>query len=65
MIFLKRRYLKTEINQLLNLAAGVMLAAVRCEKVIIGGRPGGTIVAFARENIGNGEYQALIGGSYG
>ena len=27
MIFLKRRYLKTEINQLLNLAAGVMLAA--------------------------------------
>lgn len=27
MIFLKKRYLKTEINQLLNLAAGVMLAA--------------------------------------
>ena len=26
-IFLKKRYLKSDINQLLNLAAGVMLAA--------------------------------------
>lgn len=48
-----------------TVGGGGLLAAVRCEKVIIGGRPGGTIVAFARENIGNGEYQALIGGSYG
>ena len=48
-----------------TVGGGGLLAAVRCEKVAIGGRPGGTIVAFARENFGNGEYQALIGGNYG
>lgn len=42
-----------------------LLAAVRCQKVMIGGREVGTIVAFAREPFGNGEYQALTGGSYG
>lgn len=42
-----------------------LLAAVRCESVMIGGHSGGTIAAFAREPFGNGEYQALIGGSYG
>ena len=48
-----------------TVGGGGLLAAVRCEAVTIGGRPGGTLVAFARENFGNGEYQALIGGSYG
>lgn len=42
-----------------------LLAAVRCERVAIGARNGSCIVAFARENFGNGEYQALIGGEYG
>ena len=48
-----------------TVGGGELLAAVRCESVTVGGRAGGTIVAFARENFGNGEYQALIGGSYG
>ena len=48
-----------------TVGGGGLLAAVRCESVTIGGRPGGTLVAFARENFGNGEYQALTGGSYG
>ena len=48
-----------------TVGGGGLLAAVRCESVTVGGRAGGTIVAFARENFGNGEYQALIGGSYG
>ena len=48
-----------------TVGGGGLLAAVRCEAVTIGGRKGGTIVAFAREEFGNGEYQALIGGSYG
>lgn len=48
-----------------TVGGGGLLAAVRCEAVTIGGRAGGTVVAFAREKFGNGEYQALIGGSYG
>ena len=48
-----------------TVGGGGLLAAVRCESVTVGGRAGGTIVAFAREKFGNGEYQALIGGSYG
>ncbi len=48
-----------------TVGGGGLLAAVRCEGVSVAGRPGGTIVAFAREEFGNGEYQALIGGCYG
>ena len=48
-----------------TVGGGGLLAAVRCESVTVGGQPGGTVVAFAREKFGNGEYQALIGGSYG
>ncbi len=48
-----------------TVGGGGLLAAVRCERVSVGGRAGGTIVAFAREEFGNGEYQALIGGCYG
>lgn len=48
-----------------TVGGGGLLAAVRCEKVTIGGKEAGTIVAFARETFGNGEYQALTGGSYG
>lgn len=48
-----------------TVGGGGLLAAVRCEEVTIGGTPGGTMVAFARENFGNGEYQALTGGNYG
>lgn len=48
-----------------TVGGGGLLAAIRCESVTIGGRAGGTIVAFAREKFGNGEYQALTGGNYG
>ena len=48
-----------------TVGGGGLLAAVRCEKVTIGGREGGRVVAFARETFGNGEYQALTGGCYG
>ena len=48
-----------------TVGGGGLLAAVRCDSVTIGGRPAGCIVAFARENFGNGEYQALTGGNYG
>lgn len=48
-----------------TVGGGGLLAAVRCDRVIIGGREGGRLVAFARENFGNGEYQALTGGCYG
>ena len=48
-----------------TVGGGGLLAAVRCEEVRIGGKPGGTLVAFARERFGNGEYQALTGGYYG
>lgn len=48
-----------------TVGGGGLLAAVRCEKVTIGGKETGCIVAFAREKFGNGEYQALTGGSYG
>ena len=48
-----------------TVGGGELLAAVRCERVAIGGQPGGRLVAFAREQFGNGEYQALTGGSYG
>ena len=48
-----------------TVGGGGFLAAVRCESVTVGGQPGGTIVAFAREKFGNGEYQALTGGNYG
>ena len=48
-----------------TVGGGGLLAAVRCQAVTIDGRAGGTIVAFAREQFGNGDYQALTGGSYG
>ena len=48
-----------------TVGGGGLLAAVRCERVTIGGRNAGRVVAFARENFGNGEYQALTGGCYG
>ena len=48
-----------------TVGGGGLLAAVRCECVTIGGRAAGTLVAFARENFGNGESQAVTGGSYG
>lgn len=48
-----------------TVGGGGLLAALRCERVDIGGRPGGTLVAFAREAFGNGEYQGLTGGNYG
>ena len=48
-----------------TVGGGGLLAAVRCQRVEIGSRPGGTLVAFAREPFGNGEYQALTGGYYG
>ena len=48
-----------------TVGGGGLLAALRCQQVQIGGRPGGTLVAFAREPFGNGEYQALTGGYYG
>ncbi len=44
---------------------GGLLAAVRCQRVDIGGRAASPLVAFAREEFGNGEYQALTGGQYG
>ena len=48
-----------------TVGGGGLLAAVRCQRVTVDGREGGTLVAFARENFGNGEYQALTGGCYG
>ena len=48
-----------------TVGGGGLLAAIRCGQVLINGRPAGTLVAFAREPIGNGEYQALTGGNYG
>lgn len=48
-----------------TVGGGGLLAAVRCDSVTIEGRAVGTLVAFAREDFGNGEYQALTGGSYG
>ena len=48
-----------------TVGGGGLLAAVRCEAVTIDGRTGPGLVAFAREKIGDGEYQALTGGSYG
>ena len=48
-----------------TVGGGGLLAAVRCEEVKIGGKEAGRTVAFARESFGNGEYQALTGGSYG
>ncbi len=48
-----------------TVGGGGLLAAVRCDSVAIGGRAVGKLVAFAREDFGNGEYQALTGGSYG
>ena len=48
-----------------TVGGGGLLAALRCQRVVIGGRTGGTLVAFARESFGNGEYQALVGGNYG
>ncbi len=44
---------------------GGLLAALRCERVLIDGRAGPRLVAFARESFGNGEYQGLTGGQYG
>lgn len=48
-----------------TVGGGGLLAAVRCQRVTINGKGGGTLVAFARENFGDGEYQALTGGNYG
>ena len=48
-----------------TVGGGEILAAVRCQRVTIDGRAAGRLVAFARENFGNGEYQALTGGCYG
>lgn len=48
-----------------TVGGGDLLAAVRCESVTVDGRKAGGVVAFAREDFGNGEYQALIGGCYG
>ena len=48
-----------------TVGGGGLLAAVRCDLLTIDGKPSGTLAAFARENFGNGEYQALTGGSYG
>ena len=48
-----------------TVGGGGLLAALRCDGVRIGNQSGGTLVAFARESFGNGEYQALIGGNYG
>lgn len=48
-----------------TVGGGGLLAAVRCDKVVVEGKEAGNIVAFARETFGNGEYQALTGGSYG
>ena len=48
-----------------TVGGGGLLAAVRCERVVIDGRAAGRLVAFARDNFGNGEYQALTGGCYG
>ena len=48
-----------------TVGGGGLLAAVRCEAVTVDGRCAGTMVAFARESFGNGEYSALIGGCYG
>ena len=48
-----------------TVGGGGLLAAVRCEAVTIDGRQAGTMVAFAREDFGSGEYEALTGGSYG
>lgn len=48
-----------------TVGGGGLLAAVRCERVVIGGKEAGGVVAFARESFGNGEYQALTGGNYG
>ena len=48
-----------------TVGGGGLLAALRCQRVEVGGKPGGTLVAFAREPFGNGEYQALTGGNYG
>ena len=48
-----------------TIGGGGLLAAVRCQRVMIGGKEGGALVAFARESFGNGEYPALTGGNYG
>ena len=48
-----------------TVGGGGLLAALRCQQVQIGGRPAGTLVAFAREPFGDGEYQGLTGGYYG
>lgn len=48
-----------------TVAGGRLLAAVRCERIRIGGAEAGGMIAFAREEFGNGEYQALTGGVYG
>ena len=48
-----------------TVGGGGLLAAVRCERVVVGGRDSGRVVAFARESFGSGEYQALTGGCYG
>ncbi len=48
-----------------TVGGGGLLAAVRCDCITIDGKPAGTLAAFAREDFGNGAYQALTGGSYG
>ena len=42
-----------------------LLAAIRCDRVELDGRPSGTLTAFSPQKFGNGEYQALTGGQDG
>lgn len=41
---------------------GALLLGLRCSRVRIGSRQGGTLVAFAPVKFGDGEYQGLTGG---
>ena len=42
-----------------------LLAAIRCDRVELDGKPAGALTAFSPETFGNGEYQALTGGQDG
>lgn len=41
-----------------------MMLGLRCDSVMIGGRPGGKVVAFSANPFPAGEYRALTGGQY-
>lgn len=45
--------------------SGGFLLALRCDRVEIGGKQAGKLIAFARESFPGGEYQGLTGGQYG